>query len=306
MIRWMFVTIALVLAGMHGNALAASGHGRFVDLPQVASINIAPTHVRIWLPPGYGRGHRRYGVIYMQDGQWAFAGMQPGKPTLAAEQSVDRLVTAGTIDPVIIVAIWSDAKNRGREYYPQSLYSAVPAWARADADLFYRSPLYADAYLKFLTTELKPMIDAKYKTLRDPAHTSIVGASLGAVLSLYALAEYPGVFGAAACLSTHWPLANPVLTDDRRDALLAVWDQYLEARLGAAKGRRLWFDHGDKTLDQFYGPYQSHIDKTLVRIGWQQGRDVETRSYPGAGHEEADWGARLDDVFGWLLAPRAE
>jgi hypothetical protein len=125
-------------------------------------------------------------------------------------------------------------------------------------------------------------------------------------VSLYALAEYPDVFGAAACLSTHWPLANPALSDARRAELLGVWDRYLETRLGPANGRRIWFDHGDQAIDQFYGPYQSHIDMTLVRIGWQPHQDVETRSYPGAGHDEGAWSARLDDVFGWLLAVRDE
>lgn len=32
----------------------------------------------------------------------------------------------------------------------------------------------------------------------------IMGSSLGGLISLYALCEYPHVFGAAAGLSTHW------------------------------------------------------------------------------------------------------
>ena len=64
MIRALLLWVLLLVAA----PVAARGvdtDGSFVDLPKVKSANIRPMHVTIWLPPGYGRGHQRYPVIYM-------------------------------------------------------------------------------------------------------------------------------------------------------------------------------------------------------------------------------------------------
>ena len=63
----------------------------------------------------------------------------------------------------------------------------------------------SDNYLKFIVEELKPFIDSTYSTLIDKENTFIAGSSMGGLISMYAVCEYPNVFGGAACLSTHWP-----------------------------------------------------------------------------------------------------
>lgn len=45
---------------------------RIVEMPAIQSDFLPAQHVRVWLPPGYDRDERRYAVIYMQDGQFAF------------------------------------------------------------------------------------------------------------------------------------------------------------------------------------------------------------------------------------------
>ena len=81
----------------------------------------------------------------------------------------------------------------------------------------------------------------------------------------------------------------------------ALWKSYLTQHLGKPGGRRLWMDHGDKTLDAAYPAWQPLIDQDVAALGWKKGRDFESRVYPGAAHEENAWAARLDDIFGWLL-----
>ena len=66
-------------------------------------------------------------------------------------------------------------------------------------------PVQSDAYLKFLVTELKPFIDSTFSVATDRSNTFIAGSSMGGLISMYAVCEYPAVFGGAACLSTHWP-----------------------------------------------------------------------------------------------------
>lgn len=64
----------------------------------------------------------------------------------------------------------------------------------------------ADNYLRFLVEEVKPFIDKEYSTNKSVEHTFVMGSSMGGLISLYALCEYPEVFGGAACMSTHVPM----------------------------------------------------------------------------------------------------
>ncbi len=305
MIARLIALFAAVLLGM-GGAQAAKpvDQGSFVDLPKVASANIGSAHVTIWLPPGYARGKQRYGVVYMHDAENLFFLKKSNFNKIwAADKSVLRLVAAKQIDPVIIVGIYSHGVNRARTYMPQRLYESLSPAIKAYGQEFVRGPIRSDAYLKFLTAELKPMIDKRYRTKRDRDHTAIVGSSMGGLISLYAIAEYPRVFGMAGCVSTHWPLIDPIKADENRPELTAAWTKFLTERLGPPAGRHIWFDHGDQTLDQYYGAWQTTADATLIKIGWQPQRDFETRSYPGTAHEENAWNARMDEIFGWLLGP---
>ena len=69
----------------------------------------------------------------------------------------------------------------------------------------FSGKIQSDNYLKFLVKELKPFIDSSFSTLKDQQNTFIAGSSMGGLISMYAICEYPLVFGGAACLSTHWP-----------------------------------------------------------------------------------------------------
>lgn len=311
MIRALALLLALLgaalLGAAPGQAQAKTGSGSFVVLPRVVSRQLPqPAHVTIWLPPGYGRGKARFPVIYMHDGQNVFFPKRSGyNKVWAADKAMLKLIAEGETKGAIIVAV-DHQRARAAQYFPQRLYAAMSPELRAEADRFIDAPLYADAYLRFLAAELKPMIDRRYRTLADRDNTLVAGSSMGGLISLYAIAEYPAVFGRAGCVSTHWPLALPDRVGPFQQKVFALWDDYLTQRLGPPAGRRIWFDHGDQTLDSFYGPWQSEIDRKLVAIGWQPKADFETRVYPGAAHEENAWAARLPEIFGWLLAKAPE
>ena len=280
---------------------AAQDAGRFVTIDAAPSVNIVPPLVTIWLPPGYDAGKRRYGVVYMHDGQNLFDRKRSGVDKVwAADTAVLRLVAAGKIAPVIIVGIDEPGPARYRQYFPQALYANAPPAVRSDIESNAKGPLTGDAYLRFLTEELKPLIDRTYRTRRDAAHTAVVGSSMGGLMSCYAFIERPKVFGRAGCVSTHWPLTFGLmlLPGDERPAL---WKAYLAQHLGKPSGRRLRMDHGDKTLDAAYPAWQPLIDEDVAALGWKKGRDFESRVYLGAAHEENAWAARLDEIFGWLL-----
>src|SRR3546814_12909431 len=76
---------------------------------------------------------------------------------------------------------------------PAKVFARLPDDQRQRVEKLYQGTPLSDAYLKFIVTELKPYIDARYATARGPAHTAIMGSSMGGLISLYALAEYPQV-----------------------------------------------------------------------------------------------------------------
>ncbi|MGJ3648731.1 alpha/beta hydrolase [Sphingomonas sp. GlSt437] len=296
--------VAAVLLCLGAAPAIAEDTGRFVTIDAMPSANIAPVKVVIWLPPGYDQTKRHYAVVYMHDGQNLFDRKRSNFDKVwAADKSALRLIAAKRVAPFIIVGVDQPGEARYRQYFPQRLYGMADAKLRADIDTTAKGPLFGDAYLRFLAAELKPRIDREYRTLRDRNHTAVVGSSMGGLISCYAFAERPDVFGRAGCVSTHWPLTfNLALQPD--DTRPALWKAYLTQKLGKPGGRRLWMDHGDQTLDAAYPPFQSLIDADLTGLGWKKGRDFESRTYPGAAHEENAWAARMDDIFAWLLGPR--
>lgn len=225
----------------------------------------------------------------MHDGQNLF---DPSNAFTGIDSGVDEAVAAlaveGATDGVIVVGIWN-TPDRVLEYTP-----ALPATAgRGMLDRFIRrwgSAPRSGAYLHFLVDELKPFIDTAYRTLPDPTHTAIMGSSMGGLISLSALTTYPNVFGAAGCLSTHWPAGGNHLVD------------YVGAVLPAPGAHRLYFDYGTVGHDAAYEPYQQRMDAHLVASGYRRGQDFLTLKFDGAYHNEAAWRARLPNALRFLLS----
>ncbi|HRY16426.1 MAG TPA: alpha/beta hydrolase-fold protein, partial [Candidatus Competibacteraceae bacterium] len=189
----------------------------------------------------------------------------------------------------IIVGVWN-SPLRLQEYMPQK--PLTTSGAQHILSQFVEqaggAPL-SDGYLRFLAEELKPFIDAHYPTLPDAAHTLVMGSSMGGLISLYALIEYPEVFGGAGCLSTHWPRGEAALVDA------------LGAALPLPGQHRLYFDYGTETLDADYEPWQRRMDEWLRNAGYQEGQDWLTRKFPGAEHSERAWRVRVDLPLRFLL-----
>lgn len=162
---------------------------------------------------------------------------------------------------------------------PDQVSVSCPGPASASAALDYMlasGTVYeADEYLRFLTSELKPFIDSHYPTLPDRQHTFLAGSSMGGLISLYALCEYPDVFGGAACMSTHLPMITSADYDRAADISQTVFEaflRYLSDNLPASSGSHLLYtDRGDSTLDALYPPYQDRLDSLLSARGWQPG-----------------------------------
>jgi enterochelin esterase-like enzyme len=277
------------------------GVGSLLKLNDFPGTGLISREVQIWLPPGYDApgAQARHPVLYMHDGQALF---EPGRSLPGDEWGVDetltRLIADGAIRAPIVVGV-GNTQERWRDYAPAGVVARLPEALRGTVEAETGGEPKSDAYLRFLTQELKPYIDANYRTLPGPQDTMIMGSSMGGLISLYAAGEYPDVFGGAAALSTHWPLWKPD-SMDQVAATLAMTG-WLEASGLDPRHQRLWFDHGTLNLDAFYGPYQQVMDRWFVARGFNRAENFSTRVYEGTDHNEASWAARLADPLVFLL-----
>jgi len=270
--------------------------GRVERMPAFQSRFVAPRNVDVWLPEGY-TSTRRYQVLYMQDGQMLFdAGTTWNGQSWHVDRALSRLVKSGAIPDTIVVGVWNNGDYRHAEYFPQKFLATLPAVQRDKlvAGSLMGKPL-ADNYLRFLVEELKPAIDRRYATRPGRDSTFIAGSSMGGLISVYAMNEYPEVFGGAAGLSTHW-----IGIMSRNTAVPLAAFNYLEAHLADPRHHRLYQDHGSLDLDALYEPYQSFIDEIVREHGYDDDHFM-SRVFEGQGHSESAWAARLETPLAFLL-----
>jgi len=183
----------------------------------------------------------------------------------------------------------NNAAYRFSEYFPEKALEHLPASARRKCiDHVLAGQSRADRYLRFIVEEPKPAIDKKCATLADRDHACMMGSSMGALISFDAISEYPQLFGATACLSTHW--LGGFDNDERVPH--AILD-YVRAHIPDPAGHRIYMDHGTHGLDASYGVYQRVVDSSMRQHGYES-RNFQSRLFPGAAHDEHAWTQRLD------------
>lgn len=277
--------------------------GRVERLENLPSRHVAARHVDVWLPAGYDPS-RRYAVLYMHDGQNLFDGALnwTGK-SWEVQRALTRLMQAGRVPDTLVVGIWNSGDTRYAEYYPQAVLAYTDAATRREyVEQASLGRSRADDYLRFIVEELKPLIDQRYATRTGRESTFVMGSSMGGLISLYAVVEHPQVFGGAAALSTHW-VGKPTswgMHRVRNAALPLAAMSYLMQRLPTGGPHRIYSDRGDDELDALYDPAHRMFEEVLRDRGYGPGRAM-TRVFPGTGHSEVHWAARLETPLQFLL-----
>ena len=258
---------------------------------------LLPRDVWVWTPPQYDldpQGH--FPVIYMHDGQNLF---YPEKSytniTWGVAEAITKLSGWGFIQPAIVVGI-DNTENRMGDYLPTRPFETPEGVAfiaqlkEESAEELEQFDFVADLYLKLIVEKIKPQVDANFRTLADRNHTLVMGSSMGGLISLYALVEYPQVFGKAGCFSTHWPILNQFIAP------------YLKENLPEAGDHRIYYDLGTAGYDAEYAELQGIVDDVMREKGYAHGEDWMTRLAPGADHHEHAWRSRIHVALRFLLA----
>ncbi len=242
--------------------------------------------VLVYLPTGYRRFLRRhYPVLYLQDGQNVFdAATAFGGVEWSVDETAQRLIRKRLIEPLIIVAVNNTGTDRIHEYTP------TRAVAETGVQKNKRSRGLARKYGKFLTSELKPFIDATYRTRPEAEFTGLGGSSLGGLLTMTLGLWFPDVFTRLAVMS-------PAVWWD--DHVIVRMVEELEEKLPL----RIWLDIGTHEIG--WGRTRALRD-ALVEKGWHLHDDLQYTEAEGAGHTESAWAARVDPMLRFLFPPMTQ
>jgi len=263
---------------------------------------VEPRNIDVWLPENFDKT-KNYSVVYMHDGQMLFdASKTWNKTAWEADDTFGKLLLEGKIRDCMIVGIWNVPERRYADYFPQKIIDNIPEPTKTKIlQQQIKGEPSADKYLEFIVNELKPFIDKNYPTKPEAENTFMIGSSMGGLISIYGLSEYPHIFGGVACLSTHSPLASYELIDENTDKeVSSKFRDYLEQNLPEANTKKIYFDYGNLTGDSFYEPYQSKIDKIMVSKGYNSDY-WETLFFEGENHSEISWAKRLSIPVLFLL-----
>lgn len=239
--------------------------------------------VWVYLPPSYDENpdpQNRYPVLYMHDGQnlfdprYAFGG-RTWRVAEALDSGIDALDPALHLPEVVVV---------GPENTPDRIYEYTPTRG-SDPDLVGGG---GDAYLEFVVTELKPVVDRELRTRPAADQTALAGSSLGGLITAYAGTRYAAVFERLGVFSpsTWW--------DGR--ALLGL------VRGSTQRPRRIYVDSGDSGPSGDDWMNTRELAGVYRDLGYRDGADLLYVLAPGAVHNEDAWAARLPGALRFLMA----
>lgn len=246
--------------------------------------------VIVWLPPGYDDAKNaatRYPVLYLQDGQNVFQKMPQIPAEWGADETATRLIEAGKVEPLIIVAIPHAGKGRMSEYLPfEAIDGVTPRGV---------------AYAQWLVREVVPRIDRQFRTKADAAHRAVGGSSLGAVISLHAATAHPGVFGKVLCESMSF-----VQSEGASSRHFAA----VSAGTGGGWPERVYFGMGGKEAGS--DPAKAGVNAAYAEGARSFASGVLERAMPGPGrvkfvldeaaeHSEVAWAARFGAALEFLF-----
>lgn len=250
--------------------------GRIDRIAPLPSALVSPREVQVWLPPGYdAHPEQRYPVLYLQDGQNVFDAAGSGSEW-QVDETAQRLVLAGEVAPLIVVAV-SSGPTRITDYTP--VPGDMPE-ARAVGG-------GAPAYGRYLTQELKPLIDARYRTQPGRESTAVGGSSLGGLVSMWLLLEHGDTFGAGLVVSPSvWWAGQDIV-------------QQVRARAPGRPAPRIWLDVGTEEGASMLRNARRLRD-ALASAGWPS----QYLEKAGAAHDEAAWAQRFPEMLRFLSPVR--
>lgn len=240
-----------------------------------------PLH--IWLPEDYFDSAERYPVMYFFDGHNLFF----DEDATYGKSWGLKTFLEGWGKKLIVVGMECSHEGDGRlsEYLPYP----------AEKDTYFdRFTPMGGATMEWILREVKPVIDAEYRTMPFRECTAIGGSSMGGIMALYAVVHDNEYFSKAACVSTAMGFCMRSLMKDMRESRMSP-------------DTRIYLSWGTKEAYGIQNPDRE--DRSSKTYGWNKrvaeqavsrGAAVRMRCQVGGGHCEADWERLVPEFMNFL------
>lgn len=235
--------VLLLLLIKSGAIFAQTTSGTPVTIPSSEKLTIqsssvgAEFNIYVHFPDGYEKSDKKLPVLYVVDGDNDFAPTIEYLGLLKAEY--------GITEPLLVAIgnggmIGTPGNKRFRDFTP----SAIPQVAESGG---------AEKFLKFIETELIPLIDSKYKA--DPAERTIYGYSLGGLFTSYVLFQKPQLF-------KNILMGSPALAYDN-EKIAQLEEEY--SKRSKSLPVKIFFEVGELEGPQQINPVEKLVKKMKSR-----------------------------------------
>ena len=235
--------------------------------------------------PKHEKDTRDLSLLLINDGQ--------NMEELGLSRILGRLNDDGSLRPLLCAAIHT-GPQRMMEYGVASKTDYLGRGAKAGL------------YTSFIIKELLPFTREKF-TVSSFREMAFAGFSLGALMALDIVWNYPGVFSKAGLFSgSFWWRSIDQTEDHYDDDLHRIIHQQI--RNGSYSPElKFFFQCGnmDETMDRNKNGIIDSIDDTLDLIteleqkGYKRDRDIKYLEMPGGKHDVATWGRALPVFLKW-------
>ncbi len=247
----------------------ASPQVRIIDTAFIMSALGRKRRIWMYLPKGYATSAKIYPVLYMQDGQNLFNEKTAAFGEWGVDECLDTL-QAQTGKECIVVGIDNGNEKRMSEYNPFD----NPKYGKGEGN----------EYVDFLVTQLKPFIDANYRTKKGPENTFIAGSSMGGMISLFAILKYPSVFGGAGIFSPSLWISPAIF--NLADSFSTASQPRFYLYAGSKESPSMVTDM--EKMGDILQKKQSYIIRRVVN--------------PLGRHNETYWRQEFADFYKWLMS----
>lgn len=243
--------------------------------------------LRIYLPPDYGKGSKRYPVIYMTDGQNLYDNKTANAGEWEIDELMEKLAKEHSKLTSIVVGIDHAGVNRLMEYLPFPYDGQSYRITNDGKPSLGKGAEFAD----WLVGELKPAIDKRYRTKPGREDTTIMGSSMGGLISCYTALRHQETFSKAGCLS---PAFLKRLVDGHLINYINQTPKRFPMKFHMDMGDNEFGLFGDAILEETEEVYIS-----LRKAGFKKS-ELRNQVIKGGTHDEPSWRNRTEDILMWL------
>ncbi len=231
----------------------------------------------IKVPEGYEKEAMAYPVLYVHDGNVIFNDFEEVDLTWGM---MDDYLNEKDRKKIIIVGIGS-GETRNQELFPFSI-------KRKD-----KEPIGGgtDLYMKFIIEELKPYINATYRTITSPDACGLLGVSVGGAATIYAAAKYQEHFSRFAFISScHYPVQSKLLELVNDTDLSGVKRMYSDVGTEEHENEKAKETYL-RTNNELYEVLKTKLQPDVLMC----------RTIEGSKHEFEFWNKRFPEIMSFLF-----